>query len=133
MTSPSTPTYSSTAQQMGGETWEEWSDVPLVLSEDYFFGISADDYTGASNGNTIAFLFADAFYDLFFIKSDDNGENWEKHVVFDHPFPDVNADFENAALIPPTWLTIPEILLLITMAMYMLFGAPCAISNPKLA
>jgi hypothetical protein len=80
----------------GGETWAEWSDVPLVLSEDYYFGISADDYTGASNGNTIAFLFADAFYDLFFIKSDDNGENWEKQVVFEHPYPDLNADFENA-------------------------------------
>jgi hypothetical protein len=80
----------------GGATWSGWTDVPEVNIEDYYFRISADDYTAASNGNTVAFLFADAFFDLFYIKSDDNGETWEKHIIFDNPLSETQADFENA-------------------------------------
>ncbi len=80
----------------GGATWSGWTDVPEVDIEDYYFRISADDYTAASNGNTIAFLFADSFFDLFFIKSDDNGETWEKHIIYDNPLSETQADFENA-------------------------------------
>ncbi len=35
-------------------------------------------------------------FDLFYIKSDDNGETWEKHVIFDNPLSEAMADLENA-------------------------------------
>jgi len=77
----------------GGATWSGWTDVPEIDIEEYYFRISADDYTAASNGNTIAFFFADSFFDLFYIKSDDNGETWEKHIIYDNPLSETQADF----------------------------------------
>lgn len=52
---------------------------------------SADDYCIAAKGNTVAVLFVGGFSyqsDVLLVKSTDNGENWEKTVVWQYPFPD---------------------------------------------
>jgi hypothetical protein len=38
-------------------------------------------------GDTLAFLAASAWHDLFMMKSTDNGESWEKTVIWEHPYP----------------------------------------------
>ncbi len=76
----------------GGATWSGWATPPLVDNEFYNFNISADDYTMAANGDNVAIMFASAWYDLFFIKSTDGGETWEKTVVWEHPYPTFNWD-----------------------------------------
>ena len=76
----------------GGATWSDWATPPLVDNEFYNYNISADDYTMAANGDNIAIMFASAWYDLFFIKSTDGGETWEKTVVWEHPYPTFNWD-----------------------------------------
>ncbi len=74
----------------GGNTWDSWATPPEVDLTFYNYNISADDYVMASNGDNVAILFASAWYDLFYIKSTDGGETWEKHVVWEHPYPTID-------------------------------------------
>ena len=72
----------------GGESWENDGEVLDGTGEDYYMEISADDYVWAeSNGGAIAFLVASAWQDMFMMKSVDNGESWEKTVIWEHPYP----------------------------------------------
>ncbi|MDP2236274.1 MAG: hypothetical protein Q8J88_07565, partial [Bacteroidales bacterium] len=57
----------------GGTTWDGWAFPPEVDLAFYTNSISADDYVIATNGDNVAVLFVSAWYDLFFIKSTDNG------------------------------------------------------------
>lgn len=76
----------------GGQNWQGWDTPPEIDFDFYTYSISADDYTMAANGNTVAILFASAWYDLFFIKSSDNGETWDKTVIWEHPYPSFDWD-----------------------------------------
>ncbi|MBS4060019.1 MAG: T9SS type A sorting domain-containing protein, partial [Bacteroidetes bacterium] len=71
----------------GGTTWDGWTFPPEVDLTFYTNSISADDYVIATNGDNVAILFTSAWFDLFFIKSTDNGDTWEKTVVWEHPYP----------------------------------------------
>ena len=72
----------------GGASWEIEGEVLEELGPDYYLDINADQYVWAEpNGGTIAFLVADAWHDMFMMKSIDNGENWEKTVIWEHPYP----------------------------------------------
>ncbi|MDO8896217.1 MAG: T9SS type A sorting domain-containing protein, partial [Bacteroidales bacterium] len=71
----------------GGQTWDGWAVAPEVDLAFYGTSIAADDYVIATNGDNVAILFASAWYDLFFIKSTDNGDTWEKTVIWEHPYP----------------------------------------------
>ena len=67
----------------GGMTFTEIDNPPLVDPEaDYLLDISADDYMIATNGDKVAILFASMNYDLFYLYSEDNGETWTKHVIW---------------------------------------------------
>ncbi len=71
----------------GGETWTDWTILEDINS-DYYMGFSADDYTWAeSRGSTIAFTIASSWHDWIIMKSTDNGENWEKIIPWEHPYP----------------------------------------------
>ncbi len=79
----------------GGTTWDV-KDVMLEgMGEDSYVGISADDYALASRGNTVVLLGASAWFDMFMMKSTDNGDTWEKTVIWQHPFPmfDIQTQF----------------------------------------
>ena len=71
----------------GGQTFSELAYPPLVDVEGmYKNDISADDYVMATNGDNIAILFGSNSYDLFYIISHDNGETWEKQVIWNYPY-----------------------------------------------
>jgi hypothetical protein len=71
----------------GGATWDPNMVVMDGTGSEFYTEINADDYTMDSRDNVVAILVADAFRDLFYLKSVDNGENWEKVVVWENPYP----------------------------------------------
>jgi hypothetical protein len=71
----------------GGETWDPEGVIPEGTGSDYYTFISADNYSMAQRGDVIAVLVADSWFDMFMLKSEDNGETWEKTVIWEHPYP----------------------------------------------
>jgi len=72
----------------GGATWDVQHQVlPGMTSSDYI-GFNGDTYSWAEpQGDNLAFVVADNWHDMFIMKSTDNGETWEKTVVWEHPYP----------------------------------------------
>jgi hypothetical protein len=71
-----------------GATWDVQSEVLEGTGSDYYTEISADNFVWAEpNAGAIAFLVGDAWTDLFLMKSTDNGDSWEKTVIWEHPYP----------------------------------------------
>ena len=67
----------------GGLTWDPQNVILDGLSTDYTNGWNADDYSWAQPvGNTIAFFAFDGIRDGVVMKSNDNGVNWERIVVY---------------------------------------------------
>jgi len=76
-----------------GTTWDIEAEVIDGMGDDYYTEIGADDYVWADpNGGAIAFLVASAWSDMFIMKSTDNGDSWEKTVIWEHPYPFFNWD-----------------------------------------
>lgn len=75
----------------GGATWDPSNAILDGITIDEYTGFSADDYEwAASKGDNIAFLVGSSWHDLFLMKSDDGGENWDKTVIWEHPYPGFN-------------------------------------------
>lgn len=71
----------------GGDTW---IDADLVLDgtgPEYYFEFQAETYGITTRGNTVAILYGGAWNDMFIMKSTDNGETWNKIMVWEHPYP----------------------------------------------
>lgn len=69
----------------GGESWVS-TRMP-GLPEEGVNQYSADDYSMAAHGNTVAALFVAATSkDVLLVKSNDNGESWTSTVVWKDPF-----------------------------------------------
>jgi hypothetical protein len=74
--------------QDGAQTWDIAEEVIDGLGPDYYTEIGADAYAWAEPlGDTIAFLCASAWHDMFAMRSYDNGDNWEKIMIWEHPYP----------------------------------------------
>ena len=71
----------------GGETWDIAHQQLPGIGADNYLKIGPDDYTLASKGNMLVLLIASPWYDLAMWKSLDNGETWEKTVIWEHPYP----------------------------------------------
>lgn len=71
----------------GGQTWDPQHVILDGMGVDYYTEIGADDYVLAARGNTVAMLHSSDWGDMFMMKSDDNGETWEKTVIWTHPYP----------------------------------------------
>jgi hypothetical protein len=72
----------------GGDSWDISDELIDGLGADYYTEISADAYGWAeAKGDTIAFLCASAWHDMFAMRSYDNGDTWEKIVIWEHPYP----------------------------------------------
>ncbi len=69
----------------------EWNPQNIVLpgtGADFYTGINADEYVWAEPVNgVLAFVVTDAFHDWFVMKSTDGGDNWEKIMIWEHPYP----------------------------------------------
>lgn len=83
----------------GGVTWDINGVIIDGLGVDYFPTISSLRYSWAQPvGNTIAFSFGFAEFDGLVFKSTDNGDTWQKIVVYQSPFdpydlPDLTPTF----------------------------------------
>ncbi len=71
----------------GGATWDPQNVVMEGTGPDELFEVAADEYTIATRGNTVAILIGSAWHDLFYMRSDDNGDTWDKVMVWEHPYP----------------------------------------------
>lgn len=67
-------------------TWENPRIVGAVTSNEQK-SFSGDAYAIAANGNNVAIVSAPTFSDVFLWKSTDNGANFTKTVIFQHPYP----------------------------------------------
>ncbi len=84
----------------GGETWDYEDIVPEGFGQDYYLSISADDYITVSKGNTVAMIIGSPWFDLAMWKTTDNGDTWEKTVIWEHPYPffDLQTDLMSDTL-----------------------------------
>jgi len=72
----------------GGATWDLQHQVLPGMTSAENTGFSGDTYSWADPmGDNLAFVVGDNWNDLFIMKSADNGETWEKIVVWEHPYP----------------------------------------------
>ncbi|MEA3478559.1 MAG: T9SS type A sorting domain-containing protein, partial [Bacteroidota bacterium] len=71
----------------GGATFDPEHIILNGIGEVYYTEINADDYILAAKGNTVVLLVASPWQDLFFMKSEDNGDSWEKTIIWEHPYP----------------------------------------------
>ncbi|MBN3036528.1 MAG: T9SS type A sorting domain-containing protein [Bacteroidales bacterium] len=74
--------------QDGGTTWDIENHVFDELGSGYYFNTGADVYAFAEpRAGQMAFVVGDAWMDLALMKSSDEGDNWTKTVVWEHPYP----------------------------------------------
>ncbi|MCX6271513.1 MAG: cohesin domain-containing protein [Bacteroidetes bacterium] len=90
--------YSRSAD--GGLNWDiENINLPGT-DTNYYYALSGDDYAFAQpKGDTLAFVYGDNWTDIFLLKSPDNGQTWNKTLIFQHPYPKYR---ENTTLVLDT-------------------------------
>jgi len=73
----------------GGQTWEIESAILDGMTADDYNAIGGDNMVWANAvGETIAFTFSDTWdTDMVIMKSENNGDDWDKIVVWEHPYP----------------------------------------------
>ncbi len=71
----------------GGATWDPHNVVLPDMGADDYIEITQDKCVFAAKGNTVCILYPNPYSDFFYIRSDDNGENWEKTIIWQHPIP----------------------------------------------
>lgn len=71
-----------------GLTWEVQNGLFDELSTDYSLDIGGDVYEWAEPKNgKLAFTVGDNWMDMVLMKSDDEGESWDKSLIWECPFP----------------------------------------------
>ena len=71
----------------GGATWDIQNQLIPGVGPEYYYNFTTDGYAMAVEGNTIAILAGSAWHDLILLKSTDNGDSWNKTVIWEHPYP----------------------------------------------
>lgn len=72
----------------GGMTWTIKNVQLPGTTFDNYLGLAGDTYCWAEpRGDTLALLVGDQWFDVFLMKSTDNGQNWTKTIIFQHPYP----------------------------------------------
>lgn len=84
----------------GGETWDIRDEQLEGIGEDFYLNLSADDYILSSKGSTVVLVTGSPWYDMAMWKSTDNGDTWEKTVIWEHPYPffDLQTDLMSDTL-----------------------------------
>jgi len=74
--------------QDGGQSWDIQNLILDELSSEHYTHFDGDSYDWAKpRGNTLAFVVSGNFNDCFLMKSTDNGDTWEKTLIWEHPYP----------------------------------------------
>lgn len=72
----------------GGETWGLENELLDGMTADDYFGFNSDNYTWAEpRAGVVAFIVGAEMTDMFLMKSMDNGETFEKIMIWEHPYP----------------------------------------------
>jgi len=72
----------------GGISWDIENIIIDGMGDGDYLDLGADEIVWADPvGNTIAFVCASEWHDLFMMKSTDNGDTWEKTIIWEHPYP----------------------------------------------
>lgn len=70
----------------GGATWMDNNIVFPGVGSDDVDQVNADDYILESKGNTVVMVHSASWNNLIMMKSTDNGDNWEKTIVWENPY-----------------------------------------------
>ena len=74
-----------------GQTWDIEQYIFPELDETYYLNMPLDCYAWAKpKGDTLAFVVGNKEMDLVLMKSIDNGDSWQKTIVWEHPYPFLN-------------------------------------------
>lgn len=76
----------------GGQSWDIQGEILQGLGSEFYNGISSDNYTLATQGDMVVILNGGAWKDMFIMKSMDNGDTWEKTMIWEHPYPFFDFD-----------------------------------------
>ncbi|MCB2219805.1 MAG: T9SS type A sorting domain-containing protein [Bacteroidetes bacterium] len=72
----------------GGETWDIQNLLLEELSASYYTHFNGDEYDMAPvRDGVLAFVVGGPFNEAFLMKSTDNGDTWEKTLIWEHPYP----------------------------------------------
>jgi len=84
----------------GGNTWFPHNEILPGMGIDFYNSIRADSYFLASKNNVVVLLVANAWNDMFLMKTVDHGITWEKIMIWEHPYPffDFNTTLMNDTL-----------------------------------
>ncbi len=74
----------------GGETWEIENIIIDGIDSSFYLGFQADIYDIRAEGDNVTILIGDYLTGLVLLKSTDGGSNWEKTVIWEHPYPKWN-------------------------------------------
>lgn len=76
----------------GGATWDPEALILEGMTSNEYTEIGGDSYAFAEPvGDTLAFVVCDTWMtDWFVMKSTDGGDNWDKIIIWEHPFPFFN-------------------------------------------
>lgn len=71
-----------------GQTWDIEHHLFPELDSSNYLDIPYDGYIWAKpQGDTLAFMVASRYMDMVVMKSYDDGDSWEKTIVWQHPYP----------------------------------------------
>ncbi|MEZ5199026.1 MAG: hypothetical protein R2764_22385 [Bacteroidales bacterium] len=71
----------------GGNSWEVEDLLLDEINADNYVGFNGDTYEIQTQGDNVAFLVGSSWTDLVLMKSTDNGDTWEKTIIWEHPYP----------------------------------------------
>ncbi len=71
----------------GGQTWDIQNTILPGTDSSFFLGFQPDTYEIAAKDNVVAILVGEYWTELFLLKSLDNGSNWTKTTIWNHPYP----------------------------------------------
>ncbi len=71
----------------GGQTWQIQNTIIPGMGQAYYTGFMPDTYEIIAWNSNVAILIGDDWTDLVVFKSTDNGDNWTKTTIWQHPYP----------------------------------------------
>jgi hypothetical protein len=86
----------------GGDTWVDENIILDGTGPQFYFDWGSEPNALATRGDVVAILFASAWNDMFVLKSYDNGDTWEKIMIWNHPYPfyDENVTVTDTMMTP---------------------------------
>jgi hypothetical protein len=76
----------------GGATWDPDYQLLDGINSSHYSGWWVQSYQIEAHGDVVAILLGGISADLVLMKSEDGGDNWEKTVIWEHPYPMAPAD-----------------------------------------